>query len=113
MPDWDLWRADKIWCAVRSGSCRFVEVVAQDPKFGEMEKLALQRLDIRVVEDPEAQALVDKHTFTFTPFWEHESEIFAQPRNLRPMLHFGADLTARMAEENAILGVTGYVSTDR
>jgi len=92
---------------VRSDGCHFVEIVAQGPRFHKLEKQTLQSLQVCVVEDPEVQRLVDRHTFTFAPSWGSDEEILAQPRNLRPILHAGTDIMSLLAKQTALLELDG------
>ncbi|KAK6395607.1 hypothetical protein LTR65_010625 [Meristemomyces frigidus] len=80
-----------------------IDIIAQDPWFTDLEEQTLEALGVRVVEDPEAQRLVRRDTFTFAPHWGDDPEILAQCKHLRPALHIGIPVDALLGRERAYL----------
>jgi len=66
-----------------------IELIAQDPAFSELDKAFLSGLNVRIVEDPEAQSHIDCQTFAFAPFWGYSAEVVARCQHLQPVMYIG------------------------
>lgn len=66
-----------------------IEMYSQDPKYNDLDVALLERLNVKVLKDPEAHRLVDQETFAFIPFWGDDYEILTQCHHRQPALHMG------------------------
>ncbi|KAK0618955.1 hypothetical protein B0T14DRAFT_198071 [Immersiella caudata] len=60
---------------------------AQDPIFNDVDKAFLERLGIKVVEDPEGLSLINKSTFMYCPFLSRDIPVLQQDEH--PVLYMG------------------------